>query len=107
MPPRDELYLGHMLETARKIAVRTQGLTRADFEADEDRQIVFVHLTQIIGEAAARVSSETRDQHSEIPWKQIVGMRNKLVHDYWTVDRDILWDVITIDVPLLIQLLGG
>ena len=105
MSPRDLTYLGHMLESARKIAARTSGLTRATFDADEDRQIVFTHLIQIIGEAAARISPESRSQLPQIPWKQVVGMRNKLVHDYLSVDLDIVWDVIGNHVPALVAAL--
>ena len=77
-----------MLATARKITARSAGKSRAQYDSTEDLQIIFTHLVQIIGEAAARVSVETRDAHPEIPWQKIIGMRHRLVHDYlhvvWT-----------------------
>jgi len=57
--------------------------------------LALTHLIQVIGEAAARVSREFRDLHPEIPWKAIVGMRHKVVHDYLNVDEDIVWDTAT------------
>ena len=57
---------------------------------------------QTIGEAAARVSGPTREAHPEIPWKQIVGIRHRIVHDYLHVDYDVLWEVATRDLPVLV-----
>lgn len=105
MPKDEAVFLEHMLMTARKIAARTAGLTRGTYDANEDLQIVFTHLVQVLGEAAGRVSSVTRTAHSEIPWQQIVGMRNRLVHDYLSVDLDILWTVVTERIPELIVIL--
>lgn len=105
MPNDDSLYVEHMLTTARKIAARTAGVSRVQYDASEDLQIIFTHLVQIIGEAAARISSATRDAHPEIPWKKIIGMRHRLVHDYLHVDLDILWTVITERIPELIELM--
>jgi uncharacterized protein with HEPN domain len=93
---RDDLvYIGHMLELAHKALARVAGRDRAAFDADEDLRLVLTHLVQTIGEAARRVSPETQAQHPEVPWKQIVGMRHKIVHDYMTIDEDILWQVVT------------
>src|SRR5262245_45123138 len=102
MPKDDAVYLGHMLDAARKIAARTNGKTRADFDASEDFQMVLAYLIQTIGEAASRVSADMRDRHPQIPWKQIVGMRNRIVHDYMNIDADIVWQVVSINVPTLI-----
>src|SRR5947209_6164312 len=102
MPKDDSVYLGHMLDAALKIAARIQGKSRAEYDASEDLQIVLTFLIQTIGEAASRVSSETRDGHPEIPWKQIVGMRNRIVHDYMNIDADIVFEVVTRNIPALI-----
>jgi uncharacterized protein with HEPN domain len=59
-------------------------------------------LVQVIGEAGRRVSSEFSAQHAEIPWQEIVGMRHKVVHDYLGVDEDIVWQVVTEDLPPLV-----
>ena len=85
----------------RDIVVRirrmVRGQTRAAFEADEVRQLALLHLIQVLGEAASRTSAEFRDAHAEIPWGQIVGMRNRIVHGYGEVDPDIVWRVATED----------
>lgn len=64
-------------------------------------QLALVHLVQIIGEAASRVSEDLRQCHPEIPWRQVVGMRNRVVHGYFEVDLNLLWHVVTLDVPKL------
>lgn len=96
MNERDE---GYMLEAVDKIMARTPGLARTQYDADEDKQIVFTHLVQIVGEAASRVSEETRDAFPQVSWPQIIGTRHRLVHDYVHVDTNILWDIITADIP--------
>ncbi len=88
-----------MLEAAEKIAARARG--REVFDADEDTQIVLVHLIQVIGEAASGLSGDFTSEHSEVPWRQIVAVRNRVVHGYFEVDLDILWDVAAADVPQL------
>jgi uncharacterized protein with HEPN domain len=64
--------------------------------------MALAHLIQTLGEAARRVSAEFQRSHPEIPWKQIIGMRHKVVHDYLHVDYDIVWAVATADLPPLI-----
>jgi len=102
MPKDDSVYLGHMLDAARKIAARIQYKTRAEFDASEDLQMVVSYLIQTIGEAASHVSAAWRDKHPEIPWRQIVGMRNRIVHDYMSIDADVVWEVATRNIPVLI-----
>src|SRR5438552_5317133 len=102
MPKDDSIYVGHMLDAAQKVVVRIQGKTRPEYDANEDLQIVLSFLIQTIGEAASRVSTQFRDDHAEISWKQIVGMRNKIVHDYMNIDADIVWEVSRRNIPTLI-----
>jgi uncharacterized protein with HEPN domain len=64
-------------------------------------------LVEIIGEAASRVDAEERGRYKGIPWSQIVGMRNRLIHGYDSVDLDILWEVVSRDLPLLVENLEG
>ena len=64
-----------------------------------------MRLLEIVGEAAGRVSEEESALHPEIPWPQIVGLRNRLIHGYDAVDYDILWQIITDDLPLLVKAL--
>ncbi|MBI2060889.1 MAG: DUF86 domain-containing protein [Nitrospirae bacterium] len=78
---------------------------RASFEGDELIQNWVVHHLQIIGEACRAFSPKFRDEHPEIPWSKIIGMRNILVHDYFGVDVDRVWAVVERDLPELMLLL--
>lgn len=62
---------------------------------------MLIHLVQVIGEASSGLSDEITSAHPEVPWRQIVAMRNRVVHGYFEVDLDILWDAVTLDVPKL------
>jgi uncharacterized protein with HEPN domain len=74
---------------------------RSDFDSDELLQIWFVHYLEIIGEAASRISNEMREQHTEVPWGQLIGMRNILVHGYFDVDLEIVWNAAQINAARL------
>ena len=104
MQRRDELYLADIVEAAMAIASFLAGLDRSDREAfvrdDLVRSAVLQKLS-VIGEAAARVSEETRSLNPEIPWHQARGVRNLLIHAYFSVDWDIVWHTATDDVPRL------
>jgi len=102
---RDAVYVGHMLDLCRKVADRTRGVSRDDYDRDEDLQIILTHLIQNLGESARRVSSEYQAAHPEIPWHHIIGMRHKIVHDYLDVDYTIVWDVAAGELPRLIPML--
>lgn len=105
MPKGDLLYLGHMLDVSLQVVEKVAGLTREDFDDDENLRLAVTHLIQIIGEAARRVSAESRQQYPAIPWADIIGMRHKVVHDYLDVDFDVVWAVATDDLPQLASLL--
>src|SRR6266851_7545031 len=96
MPPDDSVYVGHMLEMARKAVDKMNRKRRADFDNDENLRLALAHLIQIVGEAANRVSPTFRAVHPDIPWTEIMGMRHKIVHDYLGVDYDIVWEVVTV-----------
>ena len=92
-----------MLDHAREAIAMTSGKMRADLDADRQLNLALVRLLEIIGEAAARTSDEERERYSEIPWPEIVSLRNRLIHGYDSVDFDILWNIITQDLPPLIK----
>ena len=101
----DGLTLAQMLDTVRRIRAMIRGHGRQAFEADEVRQLALLHLIQVLGEAASRVSAGFRDGHPELPWAQMVGMRNRIVHGDDHVDPDIVWRVATEDLePVLAAL---
>jgi uncharacterized protein with HEPN domain len=103
MSPRDLVYVGHMLDMARKAVAKTRGLAREAYDADENLRLALIHLVQVIGEAARQVSNEFAEAHPDIPWTNIIGMRHKVVHDYLGVDEDIVWQVVTVDLPKLVS----
>lgn len=75
-------------------------------DRDEQLQVALVRAIEILGEAASKLSQDFRDEHSEIPWTLIIGMRNRLVHAYFDVDNDILWTTATVSLPELTIKLG-
>ena len=101
MPKDNGVYVGHMLDTCDKILGKVQGKSHDDYERDENLRLALAHLVQVVGEAARRVSKEFCDAHPDIPWRQIVGMRHFIVHDYMNVDEERLWDTVTNDIPAL------
>jgi uncharacterized protein with HEPN domain len=102
---RDEAFLLDMLLAARKVREFTRDIGWEQFQTDEVLQHAAMHLIQTIGEAARKVSVDFRQAHPEIPWQSIIGMRNRLVHEYFRIIAVEVWRVIEEDVPELIALL--
>jgi len=92
-----------MLLASRKIRNLTQDLSWELFQSDEMAQHAMMRLIQIIGEAAGKVSEEYQQEHPAIPWAGIIGMRHRLVHDYFNIILEKVWDVIEKDIPELIH----
>jgi uncharacterized protein with HEPN domain len=99
----DAVYVGHMFDMARQARELVTGRARADYDADVALRLALAHLVQTIGEAARRVWPQLQKSHPGIPWRNIVGIRHKVVHDYFYVDYDIIWDVVTTDLPGLMS----
>jgi uncharacterized protein with HEPN domain len=101
---RDDLIrIRHMLDSARETMFFARNKTRRDLDSDRMLVLSTLKSIEIIGEAASKVSKETRDDHPEIPWPSIVGMRNRLIHAYFDIDLDRVWDTLTDDLPALIS----
>lgn len=88
-----------MLDAARTAMTFARQASRAELDADELRAHGLVRLIEIVGEAAARVSPATRKELPALPWPAIIGMRNRLIHGYYDVDLDRVWDTLTYDLP--------
>ena len=99
---RDDSLLSDILIAARKAAAFTQGKSWEDSKRDDVVQNAVMRLIQIIGEAASKISRETRAAHPDIPWEDIAGMRHRLVHDYFRIDIEKVWETIRDDLPPLI-----
>ena len=94
-----------MLDHAREAANMARGKTRADLDRNRQPNLALVRLLEIIGEAATRMPEEERARYPEIPWPGMVSLRNRLIHGYDEVDFDILWQIVTQDLPPLINIL--
>ena len=97
--------LRHMLDHAQEAVAMAAGKTRDDLDTDRKLNLALVRLLEIVGEAANRTPADERAQYRDIPWAQIVGLRNRLIHGYDSVDFEILWQIINHDLPPLIEAL--
>jgi uncharacterized protein with HEPN domain len=105
MYPDDSTRLRHMRDAAREAIEFSQGKQRADFDRDRQLALAVLKCIEIVGEASAAISAETTSRYPEIPWQQIRGMRNRLVHGYYEVDLDVVWDTVSHNLgPLLAAL---
>jgi len=91
-----------MLDAARKALEFTRNCDRADLDRDEKLALSVVRLLEILGEAAKTVSEQCRERHPEIPWRQIGAARNRLIHGYFDVDLDVVWNIVSADLPVLL-----
>ncbi len=92
----------HMLDAAREAVSFGRGRSRADLNRNRLLTLGLLKCIEILGEAAARIGPETQSRHPQIPWVDIVGMRNRLIHVYFDIDLDLVWDTVTKDRPPLI-----
>jgi uncharacterized protein with HEPN domain len=95
--------LRHMLDHAKEAVSLARGKNRADLDKDRLLNLALVRLLEIIGEAASRIPKNERDLYPNIPWPEMVGLRNRLIHGYDEVDFDILWQIVSSDLPPLIK----
>ena len=105
MRPEDKIRLRHILDEANAAIKFTEGFSLENFTGDSKTLHAVIRAIEVIGEAAAKISKEYKDLHSDIPWTDIVGMRNHLVHVYFDIDAETIWKTVKIDIPLLIQMI--
>lgn len=99
----DTVSLRQMLDHIAEATSLAKGRTQRDLETDRVFFLALLKLVEIVGEAATRVSQPMQDAHREIPWREIIGTRNRLIHGYDAVDFDILWEIATADFPPLAE----
>jgi uncharacterized protein with HEPN domain len=100
---KDSARLRHMLDHAREAVEMAESKTRADLDKDRKLNLALVRLLEIIGEAAGRVSMEEQSRYPQIPWPEIISLRNRLIHGYDAVDFNVLWSIVSTDLPVLIK----
>ena len=103
MQQSDTIRIKHMIEAAEEAISFAEGKERKDLDGERMLVLSVIKEIEMIGEAAAKISVEVRGKKSQIPWNDIVGMRNHLVHGYFDVDLDLLWNTIEHNLPVLVM----
>jgi uncharacterized protein with HEPN domain len=104
---RDELYVSHILDATVRIGEYTNGIDRSAFLRQPMVQDAVVRQLEIIGEAVKRLSAAFRDRYPQVRWRDVAGMRDKLIHDYFGVDMEAVWQTVIDDVPPLRRIVQG
>jgi uncharacterized protein with HEPN domain len=99
----DKVRIRHILDASKEAVEFAKGRSRAELDSDRKPNLSLVRLLEVIGEAARGISDEFRAQHTELPWKNMVGMRDRLIHGYYDVDLDIVWETANEDLPGLVS----
>ena len=97
----DGTALRQMLQHAEEAVSLVEGLTQPELEKDRVLSLAVVRLLEVTGEAANRVSENRRNEAPQIPWAQIIGLRNRLIHGYDAIDMEVLWQILSADLPVL------
>jgi uncharacterized protein with HEPN domain len=101
----DKVRIRHIFDASKEAVEFVKGRSRAELDSDRKLNLSLVRLLEVIGEAARGMSDEFRTQHPELPWKKMVGMRDRLIHGYYDVDLDVVWETATEDLPGLVACL--
>ena len=99
----DRVRLQHMIEAAEAAIQFAAGRERSDLETDRMLLFAIIRAIEIIGEAASRMSEETQAAHGEIPWTAIIGMRNRLIHAYFDINTETVWETVTAEIPAVLN----
>ncbi len=98
----DLVRLRHMIEAAESAITFMSGRNRADLDSDRMLMFAVVRAIEIVGEAASRITHETRVARTAVPWHAIVGMRNRLIHAYFEINTQMVWETVTNELPALL-----
>lgn len=105
MRREDSIRLQHMLDEAYTVMGFVKDYSFEDLKEDNKTVHAVVRAIEVIGEAAAKISAEYKNTHPDIPWEQIIGMRNHLIHVYFDVDYQTIWKTLEYDIPSLIEMI--
>ena len=95
------IFIQHILENISNIENFSEGLSESKFIGDKLRQNAIVRQIEIMGEAVKNIPDSLKKKHANIPWKEIVGTRDKMIHHYFGVDLEVVWDIVRKDIPKL------
>ena len=97
------VYIKHIRDSIYKIEDFTSGLSKGDFLSEENQvvQSGVVRELEVVGEATSKISNEYRQSHKDVPWRDMIDTRNKVIHDYLSVDYNLIWDILQKDLPNL------
>lgn len=101
----DTIYLEHIENNLKRIIFYASGISREAFLENIQLQDACIRQIEIMGEATKRVSDSFKERHSEVPWKDMAAMRDKLIHDYIDVDLNIVYQTVAVDIPLLLPVI--
>jgi uncharacterized protein with HEPN domain len=97
----DRVRILHMIDAAESLQQFVAGRKRASLDTDRMLLFAIIRAIEVLGEAASKVTNETKDATQNIPWTAIVGMRNRLIHGYFDIDADVVWKTVTEEIPRL------
>ena len=98
----DRIRIRHMLDAAKRVIAFTDRVPKEQFLQDDKLHLAVIRLFEILGEAANNISDDLQEEYHEVPWREIAGVRNRLIHGYFDVDLNIIWQIIQQDIPPLI-----
>jgi uncharacterized protein with HEPN domain len=101
MPSSPLEYLRHILDETQFIMKRTEGVSAESFSGDDTLKRAIVRSIEIIGEATKKISGDLKEVYPQVEWKSMAGMRDRLIHDYFGIDYELVWDVVQNKIPSL------
>ena len=103
MQSNDRIRVQHILDEAKEACKYSEGISFEQFVKDGKTVRAVIRSIEVMGEAASKISGEFREGHADIPWQKIVGMRNRLIHVYFDIDFDVVWQTVKENLPPLIE----
>ncbi len=98
----DKVYVDQILDSIQKIRVFTKNMSKMTFMDDQKTQSAVIMQLTLIGELSKKISPNTQ-KSLDLPWKEIVGFRNRAIHDYFGIDLDVVWNTLDMDIPVLVE----